>query len=67
MKRLTPLASLLAGTGMMLMISASQAGTASEAIAQAEADLAAAQSEAQNCRSRLFPSFCFSKEESELV
>ena len=47
MKRLTPLASLLAGTGMMLMISASQAGTASEAIAQAEADLAAAQSEAQ--------------------
>ncbi len=43
MKRLTPLASWLAGAGMMLMISASQAGTASEAIAQAEADLAAAQ------------------------
>ena len=123
MKRLTPLASLLAGAGMMLMISASQAGTASETIAQAEAALVAAQqaraewrlldpatgrsaaplgkllkagkakleaneeseairisqriswaayaggaqSEAQNCRSRLFPSFCFSKEESELV
>tara|TARA_Y100001934_G_scaffold140917_1_gene169821 strand:+ start:36 stop:494 length:459 start_codon:yes stop_codon:yes gene_type:complete len=43
MKRLTPLVSLLAGTGMMLMISASQAGTASEAIAQAETDLVAAQ------------------------
>ncbi len=43
MKRLIPFASWLAGAGMTLMISASQAGTASEAIAQAEADLAAAQ------------------------
>ena len=43
MKRLTPLASLLAGAGMILMNSAPQAGTASEAIVQAEAALAAAQ------------------------
>lgn len=43
MKRLSNWAALLAGAGMVLSISASHAGTASEAIAQAEADLAAAQ------------------------
>lgn len=43
MKRLSTWASLLAGAGMVLSISVSHAGTASEAIAQAEADLAAAQ------------------------
>lgn len=43
MKRLSTWAALLAGAGMVLSISASHAGTASEAIAQAEADLAAAQ------------------------
>ena len=43
MKRLSTWASLLAGAGMVLSISASHAGTASETIAQAEADLAAAQ------------------------
>ena len=43
MKRLSTWASLLAGAGMVLSISASHAGTASEAIAHAEADLAAAQ------------------------
>ena len=43
MKRLSTWASLLAGASMVLSISALHAGTASEAIAQAEADLAAAQ------------------------
>ena len=43
MKRLSNWAALLAGAGMVLSISASHAGTASETIAQAEADLAAAQ------------------------
>ena len=43
MKRLSTWAALLAGAGMVLSISVSHAGTASEAIAQAEADLAAAQ------------------------
>ena len=43
MKRLPTLASWVAGAAMALSISASHAGTASEAIAQAEADLAAAQ------------------------
>ena len=43
MKRLSTWAALLAGAGMVLSISASHAGTASETIAQAEADLAAAQ------------------------
>ena len=43
MKRLSTWASLLAGAGMVLLISASHAETAYEAIAQAEADLAAAQ------------------------
>ena len=43
MKRLSTWAALLAGAGMVLSISASHAGTASETIAQAKADLAAAQ------------------------
>ena len=43
MKRLSTWVSLLAGVGMVLSISASHAGTASEAVAQAEVDLAAAQ------------------------
>ncbi|MED5248925.1 MAG: hypothetical protein VYB82_00710 [Pseudomonadota bacterium] len=43
MKRMPTLASWVAGAAMALSISASHAGTASEAIAQAEADLAAAQ------------------------
>ena len=42
MKKLTALALLIAGAGMMLTISVTQAGTASETIAQAEADIAAA-------------------------
>ena len=42
MKKLTALTSLIAGAGMMLTISVTQAGTASETIAQAEADIAAA-------------------------
>ena len=43
MKRMPTLASWVAGAAMALSIPASHAGTASEAIAQAEADLAAAQ------------------------
>ena len=43
MKRMPTLASWVAGAATALSISASHAGTASEAIAQAEADLAAAQ------------------------
>ena len=43
MKRMPTFASWVAGAAMALSISASHAGTASEAIAQAEADLAAAQ------------------------
>ena len=42
MKRLSTWASLLAGAGIVVSISTSHAGAASEAIAQAEADLAAA-------------------------
>ena len=43
MKKLTTWSSMIAGIGMMIAVAAAQAGTASEAIAQAEADLAAAQ------------------------
>ena len=42
MKKLSAPTSLIAGAGMMLAISVSQADTASETIAQAEADIAAA-------------------------
>jgi hypothetical protein len=42
MKKLTGLTSLIGGAAMMLGISVTQAGTASETIAQAEADIAAA-------------------------
>ena len=42
MQKLTALTSLIAGAGMVLAISVAQAGTASETIAQAEADIAAA-------------------------
>ena len=42
MQELTALTSLIAGAGMVLAISVAQAGTASETIAQAEADIAAA-------------------------
>lgn len=41
MQKLTALTSLIASAGMMLAISVTQAGTASETIAQAEADIAA--------------------------
>ena len=43
MTKLTTWSSIIAGMGMMITVSVAQAGTVSEAIAQAEMDIAAAQ------------------------